>query len=818
MTEKRFNEGWKFWVDRNAFALVWNVPQQARSVTLPHDAMLEAPAYEGSSNGRNTGFRDGDVYNYVKTYHAPESDRHRTLVLRFEGVYMNAAVYVNGQRAATCPYGYSGFEARLDPFLRYGGDNEIRVIANNSAMTNSRWYSGGGIYRDVFLCSAGLTYLVPQGVQVTVENADRDAAALLVTAEITTRNPCGEDLLLNTTLFDGEGNAVAQDTCPLSLFEGETRRLARRLLVERPRLWSAETPELYTCRSRLFSRGRQIDEQSAVFGIRTLSLDARRGLLVNGSAVKLRGACVHHDSGLLGAATYYDAEYRRVSLLRQAGFNAVRMAHQPAAPALLRACDEVGMYVMDEAFDMWTRGKADSDYSQYFREWWERDVESMVRKNFNHPCVIMVSIGNEIPEIGTKLGAKIAHDLHRKIKSLDPTRFTLAGINGVFATGDAVGTILADLREQLKAEKAENWNVNDFLSAMGQHMDRIIRHEEIGKRLDLALADTDIAGYNYMTARYEPDSAAYPNRVIVGSETYPPEISRNWEIVGRLPNVIGDFTWTGWDYIGEAGVGCPSYGEKETPFGLGYPCQLAYCGDFDITGFRRPLSYLREIVFGGRRDPCIAVQNPWRYGEALNRTPWILSDAVSSWTFTGREDQPAVVEVYSAGDEAELFINGVSQGRKPAGPQAGFRVLFETRYRPGVVQAVSYQDGAVIGRADIKTAGPASRITLRAEEGRTGELVFVDIQLEDSEGNPAAAAELTLSASCSGSADILGFGSGDPKPTGNYTTNTADTFNGRALLILRRSEPAQPCTVAVSGGQMSAELIIGAFPKRTEHD
>ncbi len=819
MLETTFNAGWQYWVDRSAFALVWHVPPHAKAVTLPHDAMIESPAYAGSPNGRNTGFRDGDVYNYVKQFHAPQVYRNMTVMLRFEGVYMNASVHVNGQRAALWPYGYSGFDVRLDPFLKYGADNEIRITANNSAMTNSRWYSGGGIYRDVWLYTAGLTYLAPLGVQICTLCADDDMAIIHVASQITTRSHSGEDLTLQTTLLDSAGTAAAQDNCPLSLFEGETRKVSQRMTVERPLLWSDRTPAMYTCVSRLIKDGQVIDEQESRFGIRTLSVDARRGLRVNGETVKLRGACIHHDSGLLGAATYEDAEFRRVGLLKQAGFNAVRMAHHPAAPALLRACDELGMYVMDEAFDMWTRGKADSDYSQYFSQWWERDIEEMVRKNYNHPCVIMVSIGNEIPEIGTKLGAKTAHDISKKIRSLDPTRFTLASINGVFAAGDAMNGILADLRTQLKQENADNWNVNDFLSAMDRHMDRIIMHQEIGGRLDLACAATDIAGYNYMSARYGPDGKAYPNRVIVGSETYPPEIARNWALVETLPHVIGDFTWTGWDYIGEAGVGCPSYGKKDSPFGLGYPCQLAYCGDIDITGFRRPLSYYRQIVFGLRLEPFIAVQNPYHYGEPLNKTPWILSDTISSWTFPGREGQPLVVEVYSPGEEVELFINNNSQGRKPAGSGAGFRTLFETSYQPGMIRAVSYQNGSVIGISEIYTAGPVSAIALRAAHGKNNELVYIDIELNDQAGNTVTAGDRSLKASCSGGAAIMGFGSGNPIPAGSCSSDTADTFHGRALLILRATGTAEACAVRVACGDLASQITVERLAvKEPAHD
>ena len=596
----KWNEDWKFWVDKDAFALVWNIPKEAKTVTLPHDAMLEQDACKDSRNGGNTGFRDGGVYQYVKMLKPGTADRNRTMMLKFEGIYMNAMVYVNGQMAAKCPYGYTGFYVPLNDFLQYGEENEIRVIVRNSAMTNSRWYSGGGIYRDVYLVTAEEAYIAPDGVQVTTETLFADSAVLRVATTLKNRSSRYRRLRLVTELIDRDGNLAASDEIPVTLFEGEERRITGRITVDAPKLWSENTPYLYEIRSTLYEGKEKIDEFADTVGIRTLSVDAKHGFCVNGVPVKFRGACIHHDSGILGAATFYDAEYRRIRILKEAGFNAIRMAHHPAAPVLLRACDELGMYVMDETFDMWQRCKSDNDYGLFFDEWWERDVESMVRSDYNHPSVVMYSLGNEIPEIGTDHGAKICHDISEKVKKLDPSRFTLASVNGVFAAGDAVPQIMGEIVAKEETAGKTQGNVNDFMTMMDTHMDEIVVHEKITKRIDRACANTDIAGYNYMTARYETDGRTRPNRVIVGSETYPPEIARNWALVEKYPHVIGDFTWTGWDYIGEAGVGVPAYQFGEGGFGAGFPCQLAYCGDIDITGYRRPASYYREIVFGLR--------------------------------------------------------------------------------------------------------------------------------------------------------------------------------------------------------------------------
>lgn len=816
MKQTKWNDSWKFWVDKDSFALVWNVPEDALDVTLPHDAMIINPANPNSANGGNTGFRDAGVYTYVKTLYAPEEYKNQTVMLKFEGVYMNAFVYVNGELAAKNPFGYSTFFVKLDDFLRYGKDNEIRVHVRAGAMPNSRWYSGAGIYRDVYLLTSEATYIAPEGVQVDTENADEEIAVLNIRTEIKNRKANTEKLVLETSIEDTSGNLIARCNSTIVLMEAEERQVPQRITVPEPKLWSAETPELYTVTSRIYnSGGKLLDENKDTFGIRTLTLDAKRGLRVNGKTVKLRGACVHNDSGLLGSATYDDAHFRQVKILKEAGFNAIRMSHNPAAPAFLRACDALGMYVMDETFDMWNRLKSDYDYGLYFQEWWESDVTAMVRKDYNRPSVVLYSIGNEIPEIGMKHGAKMCHEISEKVKSLDSTRFTLASINGVFACGDQIGRIMQDVLSDLsKAGKADG-NVNDFMTLMDGHLDEIVVHDAVTECLEMACASTDVAGYNYMTARYEIDGKKYPDRVIVGSETYPPEIARNWGLVEKLPYVIGDFTWTGWDYIGEAGVGIPAYNWGEGGFGAAFPAQIAYSGDIDITGFRRPASYFRQIVFGLRKDPYIAVQNPYKYGQELIKTPWVISDATSSWTFDNCKDKPVIVEVYAAGTETELFKNGVSVGRKPSGKEVGFRTLFETTYEEGTLTAVVYENGTEIGRTELISAESGQKLVLTPEDmpemTSDRQLYYVQVDICDDNGTVATNCDQKITLSVEGGADIIGFGSGNPKPLYNYNETTTETFGGRAMIILKKNENGSSVKVTVkadSGMEAEAEIIL----------
>lgn len=800
MKEILFNEDWKFWLEKNAFALVWDTPKDARALTLPHDAMIETMSRADSPNKGNTGYHDGGIYYYLKQFHAPADYAQKMVMLKFEGIYMNSFVYINGQLAGKCPFGYSTFYVAMNDFLKYGEDNEIRIIVRNGAMTNSRWYSGGGIYRDVYLMVSDLTYLPHDGVQVKTESIESDYACLRVMTELKNRKSTAARMILTTQIVDQDERVVAADSMPVTLFAGEERKPLQRITVDGPKLWSEETPNLYQVVTKIMDGEQVIDESVSSFGIRILQADAKQGLRVNGRAVKLRGACIHHDSGLLGAATYEDAQYRQIRILKEAGFNAVRMSHHPMAQAMLRACDALGVYVMDEAFDMWVRSKSDYDYGMVFSEWWEKDVAAMVRKDYNHPSVILYSMGNEIPEIATDQGVQICHNMSQMVKSLDDTRYTLSSINGVFAAGDSIGKIMADVVSDLRSEGITDGDVNNFMSLMDKHMDKIVVHPEITYKLEKACATMDIAGYNYMTARYESDAVEYPNRIIVGSETYPPEIARNWEIIERCPHVIGDFTWTGWDYIGEAGVGVPAYNWGEGGFGATYPCRLAYCGDIDLTGFRRPASYYREIVFGLRNEPYIAVQDPNRYGQHLIKTPWVISDALSSWTWQGCEGKPVIVEVYSAGDEVALYINDRLIEKKEAGQKAGYRVLFETLYEEGRIEAVTLQDGKELGRMTLATAQASTtkKLAYEVEAGSKGELVYITLAVVDDQGTVRTDETVTLNIEVEGDAQLAGFGSGNPKSSLSYQASETMTYNGRALAILKRGDGQGKAAVIVS--------------------
>ena len=785
MKKIKINDKWKFWEEKDAFTLVWGIPDEAGEVNLPYDPVISKKPKADSVNGFKTGYRDGGIYAYAKRIFVPSEKKNQVMMLRIDGAYNHAHVFVNGQLAAKEVFGYTSFYVPLNNFLHYDAENEIRIQVR-AGSASSRYYSGAGVYRDVYYLEAGLTYLPDHAVKIRTKNADADWAELEINTQIINKQYCPQSVVLHTVIRDNGGQIAAEGKDIAVLYGNEERSVPARMVVAEPALWNEDHPNLYTCESTLLDdQGNVLDQNETRFGIRTLSVDARRGLRINGQTVNLRGACIHHDSGPLGSATYEEVQYRQIAKLKEAGFNAIRMAHQPMAPAMLKVCDELGMYVMDECFDMWNRPKSDYDFAMDFDEWWEREIEAMIMTDYNHPSVIMYSIGNEIPEIGTVKGAKISSDLCAKIRSLDDTRFTLASINGVITAGDSVETIINDITHQNK--KLEG-NVNEFMGMMYQYIDDVVRHPYISRNIDMACAYTDIAGYNYMTSRYEEDGRNYPNRVIVGSETCPPDIAKNWPLIQRLPYLIGDFTWTGWDYLGEAGVGIPKYRNSEEEQGLP---QLAYSGDMDLTGYRRPVSYYREIVYGLRKDPYIAVQNPHRDGGSLMKSPWMLSDATSSWTWKGCMNQPVVVEVYASGTEVELINNGVSLGRKPAGIKENFVTRFDAIYQGGYIEAICYDGDKELGRHKLYQAAPDRKLTITPETGYCygkGEWLYVNIELTDGGGILVTDEDCRLSVSVEGGADRMGFCSAHPAPAYGFNEGITRMHKGRAVLVLKRNQ------------------------------
>jgi beta-galactosidase len=497
-------------------------------------------------------------------------------------------------------------------------------------------------------------------------------------------------------------------------------------------------------------------------------------------------------------------------LLKGAGFNAIRSAHDMISSSMLDACDRLGMLVMDETFDMWAKSKNPFDYSLAFPEWWERDVEAMVERDFSHPSVIMYSTGNEILDIGTPLGAATGRALAEKVRALDPTRFVTNGISGFVAT---IADTLTSFQEEV-AKLDQSGGVNELMSQMDELIDQISGSDVTLEKTVEGHAVVDVAGHNYAAARYAGDLRRFPNRIVVGTETLASQIDRNWALVQRYPHVIGDFTWTGFDYLGEAGLGVTRYADdpaQQAPVSA-YPALVAYCGDLDITGHRRPPSYYREIVFGLRTDPYIAVHRPEGYGRDRRALGWAWSDTVASWTWDVTPGTPTVVEVYSHEDAVELFLNGESLGVRPTGAAHRFRAEFEVAYRPGVLRTVAHGGGEmslVTATGERMLRAQADRDVIRAD---TNDLSYISIEVVDASGTLDTCQDRLLRVQVDGPAVLQGLGSARPVTEESYRATSHTTFDGRMLAVVRPTGPG-PIVVTVTGeGLAPVAVSVHAQP------
>jgi beta-galactosidase len=798
-----FNDGWRVRPKASPFLeLLGGAGQPWEAVTLPHDAMIGGRRDPDEHWGN--GFFPGGVWQYEKTFVADAELRGRRVLLEFEGVYRGASVWVNGALAGHRPYGYTDFAVSIGEHLRFGEENVVEVHATSH--DDSRWYSGAGIYRPVHLVVGGPVHLALDAVVVTTPTVDAESAVVAVATVVENESLVTTTTTVTTEILDDTGAVVARDVAPLTMFPGRTETLRQRLFVASPQRWSVDAPNLSTCRTTVEADGEVIDEESTTFGVRTIDVDAVRGLRINGEPVELRGACIHHDNGVIGAATIPRADERRVQILKEAGFNALRSAHHPMSREMLAACDRVGMLVMDEAFDMWTEQKNDDDYGRVFPDWWEADVDAMVRKDRNHPSVIMYSIGNEIPDTGSAAGARIGRAICERIRALDDTRIVTNSINHMLACGPAM---FASLGEGVGAPTpTPETGVNTMMTMFEQWLPVLLQQEVVDEKTAESFSYLDVSGYNYAESRYALDHELHPQRVIVGSETNPAKIARNWELVREHPHVIGDFTWTGWDYLGESGIGRMRYGDDDARGGgtgglmASYPWITANTGDIDITGFRRPVSYWREVVWGLRDEPYVAVRPPAHHGETANlRQMWTFTDAIASWSWPGHEGRPTIVEVYADADEVELLVNGASVGRATVGESHPFVASVETTYAPGELTAIALRNGVETGRTSLTSASGATLLDVQVDRGHIEatdrDLAYVSIALVDAAGTLHSSEDRAVTVTVDGPAVLQGLGSGNPCTEETFGASAHDTFNGRALAVVRPTG-AGTITVTVS--------------------
>ncbi|MEV4016035.1 glycoside hydrolase family 2 TIM barrel-domain containing protein [Nonomuraea angiospora] len=815
MIREPFNDGWRV-TGRTSIFELFTAGDGAGSVTvtLPHDAMLAGGRSAEGSGGSHTGYHRPGAWRYDKEFEVPASWAGKRVSIEFEGVYRDAMVYVNDVFAGQWAGGYSTFHIAADPYLRYGQTNTVRVEAQ--AYKDSRWYSGGGIHRPVHLLVGDLLHVTPTGLRVSTPQIDDALAVAAVATEVVNEGTGTRTVEVLLEVRDGDGEVVATDHAPLTVLAGERAIVRRRAYIRHPALWSVEEPNLYTATVRLTDAGGQVDEARTTFGIRSVSVDPIRGLRINGATVKLRGACVHHDNGPLGSAAIARAEERRVRLLKDAGFNAIRSAHNPLSKAMLEACDRLGMLVMDETFDMWTVSKTDDDYARRFPQWWERDVDALVAKDFNHPSVIFYSIGNEILEAGTPHGARWGRLLAERIRTQDPTRLVTNALNGMMAIMDQIPALMAQANgaqgngaqgngaqangAQAPANgdgPAVEGGFNDLLDGMGA----LTALPEVGERIAESAAVLDVVGLNYGDSRYLADRETYPNRVVVGSETFPTLIDRYWKLVTEHGHIIGDFTWTGWDYLGESGIGRPTYPGEGPSFGAPYPWLTASTGDLDITGRRRPVSYYRETVYGLRRTPYLAVQRPEHREHPFRPKGWAWSDSIAGWTWDIPAGTPVIVEAYTDADEIEFVLNGTSAARVPVGTDKAYLATAELPYQPGTLEAVAYRAGAETGRCHLLTAGAAARLQLTPDRPHIGadpqDLAYLDIHLVDEQATINPISDRTVTVDLDGPATLQALGTARPSTEEPFHATSCTTYEGHALAVLRPTGAEGTVTVTV---------------------
>lgn len=725
-------------------------------VTLPHDAQITEKRSKDASDGGH-GYFPGGVYTYEKTFTAPAEWAGKKVIIEFEGVYRNCTVSLNGKKIGGHKYGYTTFTLPLEN-LYYGGENTITVVADNSKLPNSRWYTGSGIYRPVWLYVGGEERIEYRGIKITT-------------------------ISIKPAIIKVEVNATAE--AKVEILNGETvvaSGAPGEITVPNARLWSDGSPQLYTCRITV---GSDVVEEK--FGIREIKW-SNKGLFINGRETLLRGGCIHHDNGILGAATHDESEWRRVRIMKEAGFNALRMAHNPASRVMLEACDYYGMYVMDETFDMWYNRKTKFDYGCDFDQCWQADTAEMVGRDYNHPSVILYSIGNEVAEPFEPKGVEAGKAMVALIHSMDTTRPVTCGLNLMIIGRAAKGQGIYKDGEQNTAasgkKQKEGGNAslafNIMASFIGTGMNKGGNSPKVDALATPIINALDIAGYNYGSGRYPLEGKQHQERIIFGSETFPQDIYKNWEMVKKYPYLLGDFMWTAWDYLGEAGLGAWSY-TGGMPFNRPYPWMLAGAGVIDITGKPDGSCRYTSTVWGLEKAPRIAVKPVNHPDIRPGKSVWRGTNAIESWAWNGCEGNKAEVEVYSDASAVELLLGSKSLGKKKL---KECKAIFKTKYVPGTLTAVAYgADGRELARSSLSSATGKTHIRLTPEESGS-DIVYIPVEIVGENGVVESNADCKLTVTVEGG-ELLAFGSANPCTEEQYHTGTFTTYYGRALAVVR---------------------------------
>lgn len=769
-----------------------------KPVPLPHDAMLSEPRTADAGGGLNISWFKGRDYVYTRHFSVSKKDLMMHNVLEFEGVYRKAEVWINGKKTAFRPYGYTNFYVELDDCLREG-DNTVEVIARNGDQPNSRWYSGSGIYRPVKWWRSPKKHIELNGVRIRTLHVN--PAVIEISVRTSEPGP------VTVQILDGE--TVTTEAS----FEGSTQ-----ITISDAKLWSVDTPSLYTAKVRF-------GEDTAVetFGIRTLQW-GKDGFLVNGERVILRGACVHHDNGLLGAVCHPDAVERKLRILKENGYNAIRSAHNPCSKAALEVCDRIGLMVMDEYIDQWYIHKTQHDYVEYFDQFRHQDLADMVDKDYNHPCVIMYSTGNEVAETAQPKGIALTEEMTEELHRLDATRPVTCGINIFFNFLNSIGMgQYSDEKAAKEAQRAANAKAsgkkkkesatgskffNDMAGLLGADFMKLgatLHGSDVTTRQ--AYARMDIAGYNYGEKRYRRDLKKYPDRLILGSETFCSDAYRFWELAKENPRLLGDFVWSGIDYLGEDGIGAWEYKEYAPEFEHNVGWISAGAGRIDLTGKPLGEALYTRVAFEQDSGPFLAVRPICHAGRSHSPSAWKMTNAMPTWSFRGWEGKPAHVEVYARADSVELLLNGASLGRKQVKNNCVF--TFQVPYANGKLEAVAYDaPGHETGRSTLETAGEETILRAVPEETmvRAGHLSFIRLQYTDSNGIVKPCERGVLDVKVEGGR-LVGLGSACPYYERSYLDSTCDTYYGEALAIVEAGSGDQ-VTLTAGDGKHEAVTVV----------
>jgi beta-galactosidase len=743
---------------------------------LPHDWSIEdipgtnSPIDSNAIGGIDAGYLVGGTGWYRKTFVLPKDLADKKFLLQFDGVYMNADIWLNGEKVGNHPYGYTSFRYDITGFLLPGKENIIAVEVKNEGR-NSRWYSGSGIYRHVWLSVLEPVHIDPWHLFITTPQMEGNQAMVNIKTTVFNETSTNAEVTLVTHILDKAGVHLVMDKTTQSVPAGAGAEFIQSIPLSSAELWSPENPALYTAVSEVstMSGGTEqiTDRLETQFGVRTVAINAKEGFLLNGIPLELKGACMHHDNGPLGAAAYDRAEERRVELMKASGYNAIRTAHNPPSTAFLEACDRLGILVIDESFDMWREPKNPQDYHLYFDEWWKKDIESMVLRDRNHPSIVLWSIGNEIPERGRPEGAALARELVEYVKQLDPTRMVTSAVNSVTLDKDP------------------------YFAAL------------------------DVCGYNYAIDNYVKDHKRLPDRIIVAAESYPLEAFEYWMAVKDYPWVIGDFVWTGYDYLGEASIGWLGYPHE----GSFFPWTHAYCGDIDICGFKRPPSYYRDVLWGDGNQISLFVRPPVPTFPLNQKkelwSKWEWQDVVARWNWEGYEGTLLTIEVYSSCPEVELFLNQKSLGRKSANRGNKWIATYQVPYEPGVLSVKGYNGAAEVASSGLKTASEPVKIALSAD--RTSikadgqDLSYITVELLDVTDTRNPLASNLINFEIEGPGKIVAVGSSNPMGTESFTQPVRKAYQGRCLVIVKSGTmPGDIRLKASSEGLPQAEIMISS--------